>query len=119
MCIGFFQKGETRRVEETNGGNRQKVKFTPVIEDFYDSLLKLGYLYKDLYEMTIGELAKTIECRRKGLAYELWKQANLNTFVNRPDLFPDNPEKACPELYPPPKTYKMPEFLKKDKKGRR
>lgn len=66
--------------------------------------------------MDLNELENTLEQRKKGLAYELWKQANLNTFINRPDLFPDTPEKASPELYPPPKTYKMPEFLKK---GRR
>lgn len=119
MCFGFFQKGETSRVEETNPRNRQKIKFTELIEKLYNELLQLGYLYKDLYEMDLKELENTLEQRKKGLAYKLWKQANLNTFVNRPDLFPNTPQDACPELYPPPKTYKMPEFLKKDKKGRR
>ena len=120
MCFGFFQKGETNRVEETNPRNRrEKIKFTDLIEKLYDELLQLGYLYKDLYEMDLKELENTLEQRKKGLAYKLWKQANLNTFINAPDKFPQKPEDACPELYPPPKTYKMPEFLKKAKKERR
>lgn len=120
MCFGFFQKGEVGGTKETIGGSRQrKLRFTDLIEHLYNELLQLGYLYKDLYEMDLKELENTLEQRKKGLAYKLWKQANLNTFVNRPELFPDNPEKACPELYPPPKTYKMPEFLKNRKKGGR
>ena len=120
MCIGFFQKREVGGIEETTSRNRQeKIKFTTLVEQLYNELLQLGYLYKDLYEMDLKELQNTLEQRKKGLAYKLWKQANLNTFINRPDKFPDNPEKACPELYPPPKTYKMPEFLKNRKKGRR
>lgn len=120
MCFGFFQKGEASGTKETTGRSGQrKLRFTDLVNNLYEELLQLGYLYKDLYDMTITELESTLEQRKKGLAYKLWKQANLNTFVNRPDLFPNTPQDACPELYPPPKTYKMPEFLKKDKKGRR
>jgi len=59
--------------------------------------------------MTLKELAETIENRKKGLAYKLWKQAMLIT-LGVADLlkdkrheakFPDNPQEACPELYPP------------------
>lgn len=120
MCIGFFQKRETGSIEEGNSERRkEKLKYTDLIKILYNGLLELGYLYKDLYEMTLLELEDTLEQRKKGLAYRLWKQANLNTFVRNPEAFPDTPEKACPELYPPPKTYKMPEFLKKAKNERR
>lgn len=120
MCIGFFQKGEVSGVEEGNSRDRQeKIKFTDLINKLYNELLQLGYLYKDLYEMDLKELENVLEQRKKGLAYNLWKQAMLNTFVRDPEQFPKTPEDASPELYPPPKTYKMPEFLKNAKKERR
>ena len=55
------------------------------------------------------ELIDTLECRKKGLAYQLWKLGSLSQLLKE---YPENPEKACPELYPAPKTYKMPDFLK-------
>jgi len=66
--------------------------------------------------MTICELLNTFTQRRQGIAYKIWKQAMLNTFVRDPEKFPKTPEDASPELFPPPKTYKMPEFLKNAKK---
>lgn len=59
--------------------------------------------------MDLNELDRTLEMRRKGLAYEIWKKGNLNQMLKE---YPSNPEEACPELYPPKKTYKMPNFLK-------
>lgn len=122
MCIGFFQKGTTRKNEETSGrglqGNNKITKdkgFTEIIEYIYDELLKLGYLYENIYKMDLNELNNTLEKRRMGLGYELWKLACLNTFVLSPDKMPESPEDASPELYPPRKTYKMPEFLKNSK----
>lgn len=71
-------------------------------------------MYKDLYEMDMNELYNTLVNRRKGLAYELWRQAELNRGVlAKPEEFPQTPEEGCPDLYPPKKTYKMPDFLKK------
>lgn len=61
--------------------------------------------------MDVTELLNTLEQRKKGLAYELWKQAYLNQYILT-DKFPETPEKASPELYPPPKAYKMFNFLK-------
>ena len=61
--------------------------------------------------MDVMELLNTLRQRKKGLAYELWKQAYLNQYVVATG-FPESPEKASPELYPPPKTYKMFNFLK-------
>lgn len=68
-------------------------------------------MYSDLYNMTIEELYKTLDNRRKGLAYSLWKQAELNRYVLDPKNFPNTPEEASPELYPPKKTYKKFSFL--------
>ena len=59
--------------------------------------------------MTVRELIITLEQTNKGLAYKMWKQANLIGCIL--DKFPKNPEEACPELYPPKKSYKMPDFL--------
>lgn len=62
--------------------------------------------------MTFKELNKTLEMRKKGQAYELWKLANLVGCAIVGKKFPNNPEEACPELYPPKPTIKMPDFLK-------
>lgn len=40
----------------------------------------------------------------------MWKQAVLNISMMGKKA-PDSPEKASPELYPPKKTYKMPEWM--------
>jgi hypothetical protein len=61
--------------------------------------------------MDVKELLNTLEQRKKGLAYELWKQACLNQYILSKD-FPKTPEDASPELYPPKQTYKMFDFLK-------
>lgn len=72
-------------------------------------------MYKDLYDMTLEELHNTLVQRKQGIGYEIWKNASLNMFVLGADKFPQTPEEASPELYPPKKTYKMPEFLKNSK----
>ena len=59
--------------------------------------------------MTPYELRKTLEQRREGLAYRLWKQGNLCQLMTK---YPEKPEDACPELAKPQKTYPMPDFLK-------
>lgn len=64
----------------------------------------------DLYDMTLYELRETLENKRKGLAYQMWKQAILYGQLFNKD-FPKTPEEACPELYPPKKTYKMPQWM--------
>ena len=46
-----------------------------------------------------------------GLAYRLWKQANLIS-VSLTKKFPKTPEKACPELQLVKATIEMPDFLK-------
>ena len=61
--------------------------------------------------MTLKELLKTLEQRKKGLAYLIWKQAGLvGSSVSKE--FPDTPEVASPELYPPAITIKKPDWLK-------
>lgn len=68
-----------------------------------------------MYDMTLKELSETLEYRKKGLAYELWKQAVLIT-MGVSDLlkdkkskssFPKTPQEACPELYPPKPSLKV------------
>lgn len=61
--------------------------------------------------MTLYELNNTLINRRKGLAYKLWKQAVLFGETFNKD-FPKTPEEASPELFPPKKRYKMPDWVK-------
>ena len=79
---------------------------------YYDVLLARGYKYDELYDMTLKELKNALEQYNKGLAYQMFKQAYLTglAFCGK---FPKSPEDACKELYPPKKTYKMPDWLKK------
>ena len=63
-----------------------------------------------MYDMTPYELRKTLEQRKEGLSYRLWKQGNLCQMMKK---YPETPDEANPELAKPKKTYKMPEFLKK------
>ena len=59
--------------------------------------------------MTVRELIITLEQTNKGMAYRMWREATLiGALFNK---FPKTPEEACPELYPPKPSYKMPDFL--------
>ena len=71
----------------------------------------------DLYDMTLGELIEMVEYRQMGLAYKMWKEAEITAKMFSKEPY-ESPEKASPELYPPKKTYKMPECLK-DKNKRK
>ena len=77
----------------------------------YEELLGMGYLYKDMYEMTLKELDDTIEKRKMFIGYEIYRLASLtrSPFVKN---FPASPKEACPELYPIQKGIPMPEFLR-------
>lgn len=72
--------------------------------------MELGYLYKDMYDMTLYELEHTIECARKGLAYKIWR---ISSFVHSPFVknFPSSPKEAMPELFTQEKGIPMPSFL--------
>lgn len=65
----------------------------------------------ELYDMTIKELITTLENRRKGLAYQIWKQAYLVGVAFSGKKYPQTPEAASPELYPKKKTIPMPSGL--------
>lgn len=68
--------------------------------------------------MDVIELLNTLKQRKKGLAYQMWKQMVLNAYILAPEKMPKTPEEGSPELYPPPKTYKKFDFLKKgNRKG--
>lgn len=62
--------------------------------------------------MTLKELKNSVEQANKGLAYQLYKQSILVGQVLVGKL-PDSVDKACQELYPPKKTYKMSEWILK------
>lgn len=62
-----------------------------------------------MYDMTIYELRKTLEQRKEGLSYRLWKQGNLSQLMEK---YPETPDEANPELAKPKKKYAMPDFLK-------
>lgn len=63
--------------------------------------------------MTVKELREALKNSNKGLSYKMYKQAYLIGLAFAGKKFPDSPEKANPELYPPKKTYTMPEWLRK------
>lgn len=62
--------------------------------------------------MTLYELKNALREANAGLSYVLWKQAGLIITMLGKDR-PKSPEEASPELYPPKKTYKMPEWMRK------
>ena len=62
--------------------------------------------------MTLYELKNSLKEANAGLAYQMWKQAVITISMLGKDA-PKNPEKASPELYPPKKRYKMPEWVRK------
>lgn len=82
-----------------------------MIDEYYSELLQYDFKIEELYDMTLYELRETLINRRKGQAYNLWKNAILIGRLFNKD-FPETPEDACPELYPPKKTYKMPDWMK-------
>ena len=100
--------------EKTNQSNREESERTyigRIIQEFYNELLQFDLQYKDLYDMTMKELESTLENKRKGLAYRIWR---LSTFTHSPFVknFPNSPKEAMPELYPVEKGIPMPDFLK-------
>lgn len=62
-----------------------------------------------MYNMTPYELKKTLEQRKEGLSYKLWKQGNLCQMMEK---YPETPDDANPELAKPKKKIAMPDFLK-------
>jgi len=62
-----------------------------------------------MYNMTISELKKTLEQRKEGLSYKMWKQGNLCQMMTK---YPDSHEIANPELAKPKPKIAMPDFLK-------
>lgn len=79
-----------------------------------------------MYDMTLRELSDTLEYLKKGLAYKLWKQADLITMgiadllkdKKSKAIFPKTPQEACPELYPPRPSLKIKTPLNKKYKER-
>lgn len=62
--------------------------------------------------MTLYELKNTLREANAGLSYFMWKQAGLTIAMLGKER-PKTPQEANPELYPPKKTYKMPEWVRK------
>jgi len=62
--------------------------------------------------MTVCELKNSVEQVNKGLAYVLFRDKIL---LNRALVgkMKRTPEEELPELFPPKKTYKMPDWLKR------
>ena len=77
--------------------------------------MELGLKHNEMYDMTLKELSDTLENRKKGLGYELWKQAGLIMLgigdllkdKKSKEIFPKSPQEACPELYPPKPSLKL------------
>lgn len=82
-----------------------------MVNDYYNALIQKGYKLNELYDMTVRELIITLEQTNKGMAYKMWREASLIGALFSKQGYPKTPEDACPELYPPKKTYKIPDFL--------
>ena len=117
-CIRFFKEkrlGGNVNIQGGEPSNAQRKEetrtVTEIVNTLYDELLKFDLTYEQLYKMTVKELFNTLEQRRKMLAYKMWKSANLIGASFESKKYPSTPEEACPELYPPKTTIKMPKFL--------
>lgn len=75
--------------------------------------MEFDFTYEQLYEMTVTELINTLDSRRRGLGYRLWKQAYLIGAAFGGKKFPRDPQTASPELYPKKKTIPMPVGLRR------
>ena len=75
--------------------------------------MEYDFTYDQLYEMTLSELIDTIDSRRRGLGYRLWKQSYLISWAVMGKHYPRKPEEASPELFgsKPRKTIVMPPNL--------
>ena len=114
-CVRAFKgkrpsddSGQEGRAE----GNAEFLK--EPIEELYRQLLEYDFVYDQLYDMTVSELIDTLEARRKGLGYKIWKQSYLIAWAVMGKQYPKTPEKASPELYKKKKTMKMPPNLLKE-----
>lgn len=63
-----------------------------------------------MYNLDVDELINTIQEKRKGLAYSIWRVAS---FVHHPFIkdFPDTPEKAMPELFAKKQGVKIQQWM--------
>lgn len=104
-------------LEESGTGNAE-LDTAETIHILLRELCKFGYVIIDLYELTLAELVEMLEANKEQLAYTLWKQAGLIGMAIGSKKYPETPKDASPELYPAPKRYKMPEFLKERLRGR-
>lgn len=76
-------------------------------------MFEFGYTYDDVERMTIKELVDYINANSRMLGYRMWKQSYLTGWsAMNGKTYPHTPQKASPELYPPPKRIPMPEVLK-------
>lgn len=85
---------------------------TETVHVLFKELFKFGYVITDLYDLTVAELIEMLEANKEGLAYKMWKEAGLFALAMNSKKYPETPKDASPELYPPKKRYKMPDFLK-------
>lgn len=61
--------------------------------------------------MTLKELIDTLNYRKQGLGYRLYKEAAMIISAMN-ENFPKTPEEASPELFPEKKGIPMPDNLK-------
>lgn len=108
------ERPEQGLTEQSGTGNAE---LTETIHALYQGLCEYGYRVTDLYDLTLSELIETLEARREGHAYAMWKQAVLIGATMGKD-FPKTPKEASPELFPAKKRFKMPEWLKERRERR-
>lgn len=83
-----------------------------LVHDLYIELTKLGYHLSELYEYSVKEILFILKYSREGLAYDVWRRANLIRAAVWGKNFP-KVEEALPELFEK-KSVPMPDWLKED-----
>ena len=68
--------GGDENVHRKNETRSNQANVTELINSMYEELLGMGYLYKDMYEMTLKELDDTIEKRKMFIGYEIYRLAS-------------------------------------------
>lgn len=69
-------------------------------------------------EMTPSESIISLEHKKKGLAYRMWKESYLTGLAFGGKKYPRTPQEASPDLYPKQKTIAIPEELRKKMGGK-
>jgi len=109
--LGTIESHSDSNLKEISEISGEEINLSAQIRRLYDCLQELGYLIRDLYDMDINELENTLINRRKGIANECYMIGVLARTALAQKI-PSTPEEMYPSMFPPKKTYAMPDFLR-------